>query len=55
MANIIIKSTERQQFVNDTLKSFGHNLSTASKEMREHAEHVAQKSQEITQKVRESK
>ena len=55
MANIIIKNTERQQNTEHTLRSFGHNPSTASKEMREHAEYVAQKSHEITQKARESK
>lgn len=55
MANVIIKSSEHQQRVEHTLKSFGHNPSTASKEMREHAEHVAQKSHEITQKARDSK
>lgn len=41
------KSDERKQREEKVLKDFGYNLSTASKEIREHAQYVAEKSYEV--------
>lgn len=51
MANVIIKSSERQERTNRILRDFGHNSSTASKQVKEYAECVAQRSHEVIKKA----
>ena len=51
MANVIIKNSERQSMTNKVLKDFGYNGSNASKQTREYAECVAQKSYEAIKKA----
>lgn len=46
MANVIIKDSERQAREEKVLRDFGHG-ENASKEAREHAEHIAEKSWEV--------
>lgn len=50
MANVIIKSSERQERTDKVLRDFGYG-SNASKQTKEHAECVAQKSYEAMKKV----
>lgn len=50
MANIIIKSDERKQREQKVLREFDHNPHKASRETREQAEYVAEKTHEIIQK-----
>lgn len=47
MANVIIKDSERQQRESEILRDFGHSPENASREMREHAEYVAEKTKEV--------
>lgn len=51
MANVIIKSSERQERTNRVLRDFGHNISTANKQTREYAECIAQRSHEVIKKT----
>lgn len=51
MANVIIKSSERQERANKVLRDFGHSSSTANKQARECAECVAQRSYEVIKKA----
>lgn len=51
MANVIIKSSERQERTNKVLRDFGYNGSNASKQTKEYAECVAQKSYEAMKKA----
>jgi len=51
MANVIIKSSERQERTNRVLRDFGHNSSTANKQTREYAEYIAQRSHEVIKKA----
>lgn len=55
MANVIIKSSERQEMTNKVLKDFGHSGSSADKQTREYAECVAQRSQEAIKRAEVSK
>lgn len=49
MANIIIKDPERKKREEKVLRDFGHR-ENASKEIREHAEYVAEKTWEVAKK-----
>lgn len=51
MANVIIKSSERQERTNKVLRDFGHKSSSADKQTREYAECIAQRSHEIIKKA----
>ncbi|NPV89829.1 MAG: hypothetical protein HPY50_03515 [Firmicutes bacterium] len=51
MANVIIKSSERQARTNKVVRDFGHNSSTASRQAREYAECIAQRSHEVIKKA----
>lgn len=55
MANVIIKSSERQEMINKVLKDFGHNSSSADKQTKEYAECIAQKSYEAMKRAEGSK
>lgn len=55
MANVIIKSSERQSMTNKVLKDFGYSGSNASKQTREYAECVAQKSHEAIKRAEAKK
>ena len=50
MANVIIRDSERREREEKVLRDFGMPSENASKEMREHAEHVAEKSWELAKK-----
>jgi hypothetical protein len=47
MANVILKSDDRKQRERQILKDFGYSSNTASKEAREKAEYIAEKTMEI--------
>ena len=47
MANVIIKSERRKQREAQILRDFGHNSRAASRETREQAEYVAEKTREV--------
>jgi hypothetical protein len=49
MANVIIKDEDRRKREEKILRDFGHNQNS-SKEMKEHAEYVAQKTYEVIKK-----
>jgi len=53
MANFIVKNNERKQRENQILRDFGHNSKTATKEAREKAEYIAQKTMEIKKNWRD--
>lgn len=55
MANVIIKSSERQEMTNKVLKDFGHSSSSADKQTREYAECVAQRSHEAIKRAEVSR
>ncbi|ABR48707.1 hypothetical protein Amet_2555 [Alkaliphilus metalliredigens QYMF] len=47
MSNFIVKNNERKQRQEQILKDFGQNSNTASKEAKEKAEYIAEKTMEI--------
>ncbi|MFU0784485.1 MAG: Transcriptional regulator [Thermoanaerobacterium thermosaccharolyticum] len=53
MANFIVKNNERKQRENQILRDFGYNSKTATKEAREKAEYIAQKTMEIKKNWRD--
>lgn len=53
MANFIVKNEDRQKREEQILKEFGCNPSTATKEDREKAEYIAEKTIELHKNWRE--
>jgi len=53
MANVIIRSEDRKQREEQILRDFGRNSQTASKEDRERAEYIAEKTKEMTRNWRD--
>lgn len=53
MANVIVKNDERKRREQQILRDFGHNSNTASKEAKEKAEYIAEKTMEIKKNWRD--